>query len=186
MKNENLQIKTDALKLLAKILRYSPKSQKDEIIKYCETELVNTKNFYLKRQYFIFFEECLDLFSFTNLREKKIIDHLFKIINENNTIILNKFLKIIPRLYIYSTDDSKLKNVINSKIEYCRKYLNKDALTVENIIKFDKWHENFLKNYDIEENKKLLNLDKLKYDQELKSLAKESPNINYTNVNIHI
>ena len=171
LKNDNLQIKTQALKLLVKILREAPKQLRDEIIKYTESEILNVKNFYVKRLYFIFFEECLEVFSFIFIKENKIFENIMRLLHENNEIMVNKFLKTLPKYYPYIYEDNKLKVIINNNVESCRKYMTKDKLIIENVRIFDKWLDNFLKNYDPDDYRQYLKLDKVKNEKENKSIT---------------
>ncbi len=168
MKKENLQIKTQAIKLLVKIMREGSKQIREEIIKLTETEILNVKNFYVKRQYFIFFEECMEVFSFTFIKEKKIFDNFFRLVQENNLIFLNKFLTIVPRFYHLIHEDSKLKTQVLSKVDSCKKNTGKDILMVQNVKRFESWLENFMKNYDPDENCNYLKIDRVRYEKENK------------------
>jgi hypothetical protein len=178
LKNDNLQIIQEAIKLLVKILREGPKYIKDEILKYTETEILGSKNYFVKRKYLNFFEECLEVFSFTFIKEKRIFENIVKLLSANQILLLNKFLKLIPKFYHLIVSDSKLKSFVTSKIDNCRKFLINDLYTVENVSNIDNWLENFTKNYDPEENIRLLKLDKIKFDKETK--------MNFKDLNVRI
>ena len=49
--------------------------------------------------------------------------------------------------------------------------MTKDKLILENVKIFDKWLDNFIINYDTDENKQILKLDNNKYEKEIKTLT---------------
>ena len=67
--------------------------------------------------------------------------------------------------------NNKLKVIINNNVESCRKYMTKDKLIIENVRIFDKWLDNFLKNYDPDDYRQYLKLDKVKNEKENKSIT---------------
>ena len=63
--------------------------------------------------------------------------------------------------------------------------MTKDKLILENVKIFDKWLDNFIINYDTDENKQILKLDNNKYEKEIKTLTtKEVLNPSYNHVYI--
>lgn len=126
--NDCFEIKIDSVRILAKLGK--SKLIWDELIKFIETEILNSKNYYNRRLYLYFFEELTNNFSFKFLNEKGQIEELMKLINDNNQI-LSKFLKII-KLFFPLVSDDKIKFLIYNKIEAVRKQiLNKEIIDNE-------------------------------------------------------
>ncbi len=100
--NECFEIKIDAVKIMAKICK--SRIIWDEVIKFVEVEILTNKNFYIRRLYFYFFKELTSNFSFKFLNDKRQIDELMKLINDNNQI-LPKFLILIKNIFPFVEDD---------------------------------------------------------------------------------
>ena len=176
LNNENLQIKTDAIKLLAKTLRYSNRSQTDDIMKYIENEIIGSKTTYCRRLFFVFFEVCLKIFSISYIKEKRLINLLIRLM-EDNINIANKALSLVPKFYILIIDDVKLVNFINSGVKYIKNLYIKDIFTAENLILYEKQIEKLTESKDNLDNVKLFEIDREKYDNENKFNYKDPINI---------
>lgn len=115
--NECFEIKIDSVKLLAKVCK--SKIIWDDVMKYVDSTILNSKNFYVRRLYFYFFEELTKDFSYKFLKDKGQIDDLMKLINDNNQM-LPKFLKLI-KIFFPLVIDEKIKFLIYNKLEAVRK-----------------------------------------------------------------
>lgn len=126
--NDCFEIKIESVKILAKIAK--SKLIWDDSIKFIETEILISKNYYNRRLYLYFFAELIKNFSFKFLTEKGQIDELMKLINDNNQI-LSKFLQII-KFFIPLVIDDKIKYLIYNKLETLRKQIqNKEIIDKE-------------------------------------------------------
>lgn len=126
--NDCFEIKIDSVKILAKICK--SRIIWEEVIKFVENEILNSKNYYNRRLYLYFFEELKMNFSYKFLYDKGQIDELMKLINDNNQI-LGKLLRLIQIFFPLVIDD-KTKFLIYNKLELLRKHIqNKEIIDKE-------------------------------------------------------
>ena len=92
-----------------------------------------------------------------------------------------KVLSFIPSIYHCLYDDAKIKKIINERIEFAKTNYSKDILTCQSIKNTEKYISKFSKEFNYEENQKILANDKIKFDQEINHLIKEIVEINTTN-----
>jgi hypothetical protein len=170
-----LQIKTEAIKLLAKTLRFSNKSQSEEILKYIENEVLISKNTFIRRLFFIFFEESLKIFSISFLKEKKIIN-LFTNLMEDNINLANKALSLVPKFYILIEDDPSVIEKINSGVKFIKTYY-RDNYTLENLRNYEFEIDRLTKRLDLIEKEKILENDREKCYRERLYYHKDVMNI---------
>ena len=181
VKEENLQVKIECMKILAKVIKFSGKIIKEEVLKYIESEIINSKSFYTRKLFFYFFEDCLEILSLNFIKEKNLIDNLFKLFSENNIYFIIKVLSFIPSIYHSLYEDSKLKNVISSRIEYSKNNYSKDLIMCQSIKNTEYFISKFSREFNYEENQKILANDKIKFNQEINLLIKEIVDINTPN-----
>jgi len=182
LKEENLQVKNECLKLLARLIKYGGKTLKEEVLRYIDLEIVSSKSYYTRRLYFVIFEECLETISLSSLKEKNLIDYLMRLFNENNMFMICKVLSFIPSIYYCIYEELKIMNMINARIELVKMTYPKDVLTMQTLKRTEEFINKFCKEYNYEENQRILENDKNKFDQEIIQMVKEH-NDN-TNLNV--
>jgi hypothetical protein len=128
--NDCFETKIDSVKILAKLCK--SKLIWDDLIKFIDSNILTSKNFYNRRLYLYFFEELIKNLSYKFLTEKGQIEELMKLINDNNQI-LSKFLKIIKLFFPLVTDD-KIKFLIYNKLEAVRKQIKNKEINDKEVI----------------------------------------------------
>jgi hypothetical protein len=129
--NECHEIRIESVKLIAVLSR--SKIYWDEGIKYINSEIMNNKNYYIRRLYCYFFQELIRLFSYKFLNEKGQIEEFISLINDNNQII-SSFFYIIKSIFPLIEDD-KYKFKIFNKLENLRKEINDKKIMDNELIK---------------------------------------------------
>jgi hypothetical protein len=123
--NSVLPLKNVAMKILAHCLRFCKKTEKDEIIRYLEKDIIESKNYYIRRLYFPFFQEALNIFSISALMQYSIFDIILKFLNDNKLIQAN-IISNLKDFYPLIFTDNRIKFMINSKMENLKKLGNFD------------------------------------------------------------
>jgi hypothetical protein len=182
LKEENLQVKNECLKLLARLIKYGSKSMKEEVLKYIDQEIVNSKSYYTRRLYFVIFEECLEIISLSCLKEKNLIDYLMRLLNENNMFMICRVISFIPSIYYCIYEELKIINMINARIEFGKSTYPKDFITMQTLKRTEEFINKFCKEYNYEENQRILENDKNKFDQEIIQKSKENNDNTHLNV----
>ncbi len=118
--NYNIPLKNSAMSFLPYILKYGKKSEKEEILKYVEREILENKNFYKRRIFFSFFEEAIKIFSVSTLLNNQIIDNALKFFNDNR-LMQSKLITILKNFYPLIHSDTRLKFIINNKLDNLKK-----------------------------------------------------------------
>jgi hypothetical protein len=115
--NCNYQIQVEAVKYLVKILKYSNKSQRQEIVKYSD-EFLESKNFYQKRLFYTFIEEVFEILSTNFIKECNLFQTLLLLFDDTNVLNLTRLLKFLPSVYPSIFDyDSSSETYISLKLE---------------------------------------------------------------------
>lgn len=123
--NSNVRVKTAVMKAMPYLLKFCKKSEKDEIIRYIEKEVIESKSFYKRRLYFPFFEESIKVFCIASLLNYQIIDYVLKFFNDNK-LMQAKLIKILKYFYPLIFTEMRIKFIINSKLDNLRKMGNFD------------------------------------------------------------
>lgn len=119
------QVQSQAVKLLVKLLRYGNSKIRNEVLIFSES-LISSTNFFIRRLYFIFFEDAIIILSTNFIFENRIIDNVFKFLNDSCYLNIIRFFKFIPKFYYILSSEVKLKFLINSKMDMIRKSKPKD------------------------------------------------------------
>jgi hypothetical protein len=82
---ENYQINSMAVRLLAKVCKYSKKQEKEKIFTQLEKDLLKN-SFYQRRLFFDFITECVDLFSLHYLKENKIFEIFLNMFKDDSLV----------------------------------------------------------------------------------------------------
>jgi hypothetical protein len=122
----NFDLQKDLIKLLTRLLRYGDNKIRNNVMNLSEN-IINSTNFYVRRLYFVFFEECFNVLSTKFLFEKKIVNNLFKLLNDSCPLNVIHFFKFIPKFYFFLKDEMNLKFLIDSKIHNLKSSNSKDA-----------------------------------------------------------
>lgn len=134
--NSNVPLKNSAIKLMPYLLKFGKKIEKEDILKFLEKEIIENKNFYKRRLYFPFFEEAIKIFSINSLMNYQIIDNVLKFFNDNK-LMQSKLIKILDSIYPLILSESRIKFIINNKLDNLKKMKNGDIeLSRVNIIYF--------------------------------------------------
>jgi hypothetical protein len=123
--NSVLPLKNVSMKTLAHCLFFCKKSEKDNIIRYLEKEIIDSKNYYKRRLYFPFFQEAISLHSISSLMQYQIFDHILKFLNDNK-LMQAKVILNLKDFYPLVFTDNRIKFLINSKIDNLKKMGNVD------------------------------------------------------------
>lgn len=113
-------IQKKSVKLLLKSLRLANKVVKLEVFKFVEKEYLLNKGFYIRRVYFEFFAEVVNLFSIKFIENENygLIDNYFKMLNDKSELRINA-LKLVEKILPFSSE--KTYNSIVDKIEKINK-----------------------------------------------------------------
>lgn len=123
--NSNVPLKSSVMKFLPNLLKFGKKVEKEEIIKYVEREILESKNFYKRKLFFNFFEESIRIFSISTLLNYQIIDHVIKFFNDNR-LMQSKLISILKYFYPLIFSESRIKFIINNKLDNLKKMGNYD------------------------------------------------------------
>jgi hypothetical protein len=123
--NSNVPLKNAGMKILAYLLKYCKKVEKEEILKFLEKEIIENKCFYKRRLYFPFFEEAIKTFSISALLNNQIIDNVLKFFNDNK-LLQAKLIMLLKLFYPLIFSESRLKFIVNSKLDNLKKMGNFD------------------------------------------------------------
>lgn len=123
--NSNVPLKNSAMRILPYLLKYGKKSEKEEILKFLEKEIMENNNFYKRRLYFSFFEEAINIFSINTLLNYQIIDHILKFFNDNK-LMQSKLVITLKLFYPLILSESRVKFIINNKLDNLKKMKNFD------------------------------------------------------------
>ena len=121
---DNYQIQTVAISLLTKNLKFC--MNKEEIIKYSESEFFVEKRFYKRRLYLIFFHNCLKIFSINYIKEIGMLENIFDFF-EDTSINICHLISILPDFYPLINEMSNVKFKLLNKLSDLRKnekYIN--------------------------------------------------------------
>ncbi len=124
IKKENYLIQVEAIKLCVKLMKYAKENYREEILKYVNFEFLENNNFFYRRLYFSFIEECIDNFSICYLKEKGLILNLIKFLSLKegcNKYLIGKTLKIFQHCFPLFHKDDKLVFLLYNKLELIRK-----------------------------------------------------------------
>jgi hypothetical protein len=124
IKKENYLIQIEAIKLCVKLMKYAKENSREEILKYVNFEFLENNNFYYRRLYFSFIEECIDNFSICYLKEKGLILNLIKFLSLKegcNKNLIGKTLKFFQQCFPLFHNDDKLVFLSYNKLELLRK-----------------------------------------------------------------
>lgn len=123
--NNVYPLKIISIKTLAYLLRYCKKTEKDDIMRFLDKEIMESKNYYVRRLYFFFFEESRKILSSTSLMQFQIYDGILKFLNDNK---LNqaRIIGILKTFYPLIFSESRIKLLINNKIDNLKKLGNFD------------------------------------------------------------
>lgn len=114
------------------MIKYS-KTQ-EELIKFFENEFFLNKNFYKRRLYFNFFDECNELFSMKFNVDYGILDNIIKFFDDNN-LIITKLFQILPSFYPLILEHTRIKFIVLNKLEYFRKNIISGVIKDSELIK---------------------------------------------------
>lgn len=123
--NTNVPLKNSAIKILPYLIKFGKKAEKEEILKFIEKEVIENKNFYKRRLYFPFFEEAIKIFSISTLLSLQIIDHILKFFNDNK-LLQSKLIKMLKIFYPLVFNESRIKFIINNKLDNLKKMRSLD------------------------------------------------------------
>ena len=123
--NAVLPLKNISMRTLAHLLRYCKKTEKDEICRFLEKEIIDSKNYYVRRLYFPFFEEAISLFSISALLQFQIFDNILKFLNDNK-LMQAKIISKLKQFYPLIFSENKFKFMVNSKLDNFKKLGNLD------------------------------------------------------------
>jgi hypothetical protein len=166
--SENYQIQIEIIRILAKDLKYC--KNKEDILKYTESELFQSKSFYKRRLYFTFFETCLELFSIKYIKENGILENFFKFFEEDSSsIIICMLICIFPSIYPLINDDIELKFKFLNKVSDLKKSTKlTDKEIIISLKKFSTWEDSFRRDKDNEIYREKYLKDKQKMEEETK------------------
>lgn len=116
--SDNFQIQTDAIALLVKNLKFC--KDKEEIIKYTESEFFLDKSFYKRRLYLIFFQHSLKVFSINYIKEIGLLNNIFEFFEDNSINICN-LISMLPDFYPLINDINEIKFKLLNKMTDLRK-----------------------------------------------------------------
>jgi len=123
--NSVLPLKNTSMKILAHCLRYCKKTEKDEIIRYLEKEIIDSKNYYIRRLYFPFFQEAISIFSISALMQYQIFENILKFLNDNK-LMQAKIISNLKDFYPLIFTESRIKFLVNNKMDNLKKMGNFD------------------------------------------------------------
>ncbi len=123
--NSVLPLKNVSMKILAHCLRFCKKIEKDEIIRYLEKDIIENKNYYIRRLYFPFFQEAINIFSISALIQYQFFDIILKFLNDNK-LIQAKIISNLKDFYPLIFTESRIKFMVNSKMDNLKKLGNFD------------------------------------------------------------
>lgn len=116
----NLQIATQAVRLLSIVLKYSRKCEKEDILRFIDKNLFDNESFYRRRVHPLFIEACSNHFSIQFMKENGIIDHFISTLS-GNSIIACKGIALMAKIYPLIADDNRLRFMVMNKLEQLRK-----------------------------------------------------------------
>jgi len=159
---KNFNIEQNAMKFLAKLLRYSSYNQKQEILSFIDKVCYST-NFYYRRLYVFFFEEALEIFSISFLKENNLVSNFLRFLDDH---IINKNICIrkLKKFYFLISNDTSMVANINKKIKQITEQKNLDVETAKSIRDLNQWliyYQNNKNNFSAQ-----IEQDFIKYDKE--------------------
>jgi len=159
---KNFNIEQNAMKFLAKLLRYSSYNQKQEILSFIDKVCYST-NFYYRRLYVFFFEEALEIFSISFLKENNLVSNFLRFLDDH---IINKNICIrkLKKFYFLISNDTSMVANINKKIKQITEQKNLDVETAKSIRDLNQWliyYQNSKNNFSAQ-----IEQDFIKYDKE--------------------
>jgi hypothetical protein len=158
---ENYQISSNAVKLLAKVYKYSKKQEREKIFLQFEKDLLESTSHYQRRLFMDFISECFDLFSFSYIKESKLFEMYLSMFSDNS--MTSRVLEILPKIYPLLDRDSKLS--VSKAIDT----IKASSSNISELNNFERWQNSFIK--DPNSSKKILEHDKFKYSDEEKQNA---------------
>ncbi len=130
----NYKTKKSAIKVLPLILKYSYRSNREEIIKWLESEIVQNSSYFKRRLFLTFFKSSCKLLSVNFLKELGIISIALNFFSDLD-IVLPRLIKTLNSIFPIIYDDIKLKETI---IMYIKGLKTKDKETLLYVSKFNK------------------------------------------------
>ncbi len=159
IEKDTLKIQRLALKLLTRTLRYvSNYYQRQGIINHMNSNILKSNNFYTRKLYIYYFDEVLEIFSLSYLKENYFLENILILLDD--PCIINRILLIRTlKQFFLLIDDENIKKNILGKIDENRN--SKDYELKETIKAFDNW---LRKTNDISEQKMI---NGFKYGEEI-------------------
>jgi hypothetical protein len=178
-RNEHCEVQRKSIKLIVLFVKYSSLNYSNELLKIFQKDYLESEVFYIRRIYFLFYEELFNQMSFNFLKENELIDNILKLFDDN-TLLISKLLKHLIQLYPLLESDNRLKFILLNKLEALRKRINnedlKDFELERSLKKFDDWHKYFITEGKYsKENQILISIQKIRNEEEI-ILLKEKEN----------
>lgn len=113
-------IKVKSTAFLAKIVRYSMRNQREDIIEFFNNKVMSSKSNFIRKYYLVFIEKLHHYLSVSFICDNNLIVGLLKF-SDDNSSMQTKLIAIIKNFYLLVKDDTKIKNLIISNIEKMKK-----------------------------------------------------------------
>jgi hypothetical protein len=135
MKKENYQIQSETIRLCVRLMKYAKENDREEILNFVYKTYFESNNFYNRRLYLTFVEECFEVFSICYLKEKGVISYMIKFLkNPNDKFLIGKTLEFLKICFPLINKDDKLVFLIFNKIQNLRKTNDSEIIKVNFII----------------------------------------------------
>ena len=132
---DNFQIQTDAVALLTKNLKFC--KDKEEILKYTDSEFFLDKSFYRRRLYLIFFQNSLKVFSINYIKEIGLLENIFEFFDDTSINICH-LISMLPDFYPLINDMNEIKfKLLNKLSELRKKETYADDKEINRVIDFN-------------------------------------------------
>ncbi len=98
-------VQINAIKFLVKLLKHVNKNSKKEIFKQVEEEFLINKGYYIRRVYFEFIKELINVFSIKFLENYEVVDKFNLFLNDKSSELRLKAIGLLNKIVPFASEE---------------------------------------------------------------------------------
>ncbi len=130
---QNYKLQEECARQIMFMFKHANSLLREDISLLCY-EYFNSTNFYNRRLFIPMFEEALDLFSMNFLKKSMLFSYYLDLVNNDHSLILNKLIRLLPRIVPLVNHDQKVRYKINAAIGDLKGTVDMETISVSSLI----------------------------------------------------